>query len=175
MNFQPSWRHCRRTSPMRIDVAIEAAERLELDRFLPYRLSVLNNRVSDAIARQYSERFDLSPAEWRVMAALGNTPGLSSGDVAMRTAMDKVQVSRAVANLVEKGRVERAADAQDGRITRLALSPRGQAIYLQIVPLALHLEALLVSTLTADERKSLDGIIQKLTRQIALLGGSATA
>ena len=65
-------------------------ERLELERFLPYRLSVLTNRISDAIARQYSERFDLTAAEWRVMAALGNTPGLSSSEVAARTAMDKV-------------------------------------------------------------------------------------
>ena len=33
---------------------------LDLDRFLPYRLSVLTNRVSNAIARHYSERFDLT-------------------------------------------------------------------------------------------------------------------
>ena len=49
---------------------IEAA-RLDLDDFLPYRLSVLTNRVSGAIARHYSERFGLSVPEWRVMAVLG--------------------------------------------------------------------------------------------------------
>jgi len=154
---------------MQNDTSLVTADRLELDRFLPYRLSVLTNRVSDAIARQYSERFDLTIPEWRVMAALGNTPGLSASEVAARTAMDKVQVSRAVANLVENGRVERRSDALDGRITRLALSPRGQAIYHQVAPLALDLEARLIATLSADERKSLDSIMQKLSRQIALL------
>ena len=74
--------------------------RLDLDHFVPYRLSVLSNRVSDAIARHYSERFGLSIPEWRVMAVLGQTPGLSARDVAARTAMDKVQVSRAVACLL---------------------------------------------------------------------------
>ena len=154
---------------MQDDATLEAADRLALDRFLPYQLSVLTNRVSDAIARQYSERFDLTIPEWRVMAVLGNTPGLSASEVAARTAMDKVQVSRAVANLVENDRVERSADAQDGRITRLALSPRGQAIYHQVAPLALDLEARLIATLSADERKSLDAIMHKLSRQIALL------
>lgn len=151
------------------DTAIEARDRLELDRFLPYKLSALSNRVSDAIARQYSERFALSISEWRVMAALGNTPWLSASEVAQRTAMDKVQVSRAVASLVETERVERMPDAEDGRIVRLALSRDGQAVYRQIVPLALELEARLVATLTAEERASLDKIMQKLTRQIALL------
>ena len=154
---------------MQNDATVEAPDRLALDRFLPYQLSVLTNRVSDAIARQYSERFDLTIPEWRVMAVLGNTPGLSASEVAARTAMDKVQVSRAVANLVENGRVDRAADAQDGRITRLALSPRGQAIYHQVAPLALDLEARLIATLSAGERASLDAIMHKLSRQIALL------
>lgn len=154
---------------MQNDAAIEVQDRLELDRFLPYRLSVLSNRIGDAIARQYSERFALSIPEWRVMAALGNTPWLSASEVATRTAMDKVQVSRAVANLVETDRVERMPDAEDGRIVRLQLSRDGQAVYSQIVPLALELESRFVATLTAEERASLDRIMQKLARQIALL------
>ncbi|MCR6495295.1 hypothetical protein LJB71_02900 [Thermomonas sp. S9] len=47
---------------------------LVLERFLPYRLSVLTNRLSGAIAREYSQRFDLGVTEWRVMAILGRTP-----------------------------------------------------------------------------------------------------
>jgi DNA-binding MarR family transcriptional regulator len=84
--------------------------RLDLAAFLPYRLSVLTNRVSSAIARTYSERFDLSIPEWRVMAVLGGVDGLSARDVAERTAMDKVQVSRAIARLADKKRVQRVAD-----------------------------------------------------------------
>ena len=83
---------------------------LELERFLPYRLSVLSNRISDAIAREYSQRFALGVTEWRVMAVLGRWPGLSASDVARRTAMDKVAVSRAVARLLDGiGRDERAS------------------------------------------------------------------
>jgi DNA-binding MarR family transcriptional regulator len=144
-------------------------EKLELGEFLPYRLSVLTNRVSAAIARQYAERFDLTPAEWRVMAALGNTPGLSSREVAARTAMDKVQVSRAVARLVEAGRVGRAVDASDGRIARLSLSANGRAIYRKIVPQALQIEAQLVEPLSGAERDQFHRILAKLDRQIDVL------
>ena len=145
--------------------------RLDLDRFLPYRLSVLSNRVSDAIARQYSDRFGLTIPEWRAMAVLGGTPGLSAREVAERTAMDKVQVSRAVDSLVRARRVARTPDPADGRIARLSLTPKGRAIYDEVVPLALHLEEVFVSALKPEERRALDALLAKLARQAHLLGG----
>jgi DNA-binding MarR family transcriptional regulator len=143
---------------------------LDLEHFLPYRLSVLSNRVSDAIARQYSDRFGLTIPEWRIMAVLGGTPALSARDVAERTAMDKVQVSRAVESLVRARRVARTEDAQDGRISRLALTAKGRAIYDEVVPLALHLEEVFLSALKPDERRQLDALMAKLSRQAHLLG-----
>src|SRR3546814_15071641 len=79
------------------------SETLELERFLPYRLSVLSNRVSQKIADTYAERFGLAVTEWRVIAVLGRYPDLSAGAVAERTALDKVAVRRAVARLLERG------------------------------------------------------------------------
>jgi DNA-binding MarR family transcriptional regulator len=148
--------------------------RLDLDRFVPYRLSVLTNRVSGAIARHYSERFDLSIPEWRVMAVLGQTPALSAREVAARTAMDKVQVSRAVASLMRARRVARSVDAKDGRIMRLSLTRQGKAIYDEIVPLALHLEELFLAALSTEERKTFDHLMAKLARQVRLLAPDIT-
>jgi DNA-binding MarR family transcriptional regulator len=165
MNLPLSAMPCRRTSPMRNDLELETA--LDLDNFLPYRLSVLTNRVSSAIARQYSQRFNLSVPEWRVMAVLGSDAGLSAREVAARTAMDKVQVSRAVASLMRARRVQRQVDAQDARITRLSLTERGRAIYDEIVPLALHLESVLLSALSPEERKQLAGLLDKLARRVS--------
>jgi DNA-binding MarR family transcriptional regulator len=142
---------------------------LDLDHFLPYRLSILSNRASDAIARHYSNRFGLSVPEWRVMAVLGQTPGMSARDVAQRTAMDKVQVSRAVASLVEARRAKREGDEVDGRVTRLSLTTKGQAIYDEVVPLALHLEDVFLAALTPEERKTLNTLMDKLTDRISHL------
>ena len=143
--------------------------RLNLDRFVPYRLSIVTNRVSSAIARHYSARFNLSIPEWRVIAVLGQTPGLSASQVAERTAMDKVQVSRAVASLLAARRLTRQAHASDGRSTHLLLSAKGQAIYDEVVPLALGLESEFLSVLTPKERKTLDRLLSKLAAGAAAM------
>ena len=134
---------------------------------MPYRLSVLTNRVSDAIARHYSRRFCLSIPEWRVMAVLGQTPGLSAREVAERTAMDKVRVSRAVQSLLADKRLTRVAHVRDGRVTHLSLSAKGQAIYDEVVPLALHLEKQFLAVLNGEEQKNLDILLTKLTHHMA--------
>lgn len=149
----------------------ETELKLDLDRFIPYRLSVLTNLVSNAIAREYSSRFGLSIPEWRVIAVLGSAAGLSAREVASRTAMDKVQVSRAVAALVRDKRLQRQTDAADARVTRLSLTRDGQAIYETIVPLALGLESNLLDALTPDEHSQLDRLLTKLARQAAMLRG----
>lgn len=135
---------------------------LELERFLPYRLSILSNTISQAIAREYEQRFDLSVTEWRVMAVLGRYEGLSAVDVAVRTAMDKVAVSRALTRLVQTGRVKRTLADRDKRRSVLALTTKGWKIYDQVAPAALEHERQLLSTLDAEERAWLEKILIKL-------------
>src|SRR6185436_14477784 len=107
----------------------EADGSLILERFVPYRLSVLSNTVSRAIARIYAERFELTIPEWRVMAQLGRHGQLSASDIVGLTAMDKVRVSRAVARLSASGRIAISTDAADRRRQRLTLTPAGKRIY----------------------------------------------
>jgi DNA-binding MarR family transcriptional regulator len=135
---------------------------LELERFLPYRLSVLSNTVSGRISRAYAGQFGLSIPEWRVIAVLARFPGLSAGEVGDRTAMDKVMVSRAIAKLLKDGRISRKSAADDRRAVQLALSPKGRAIYAKVVPVARGIEAQLVSALAPDEGAALDRALTKL-------------
>lgn len=136
---------------------------LDLERFLPYRLSVLSNTVSEALAALYGERFNLSVTQWRVIAVLGRYPDLSAVEVAERTRMDKVAVSRAVAELIDSGRLDRQMDRLDRRRSVLNLSVGGRRVYAEIAPLALACEARLLSALSAKERDALEGILDKLT------------
>ena len=115
---------------------------LQLERFLPYRLSILSNRVSQAIAREYQQRFGLSMTEWRVMAVLArfDGEGLSASAVVRHTEMDKVAVSRAV--------------------TRLAAA--GRKVHDAIAPLARAHERSMLAELDDDERRALTRILDKL-------------
>ncbi|HJU38378.1 MAG TPA: MarR family winged helix-turn-helix transcriptional regulator [Tahibacter sp.] len=135
---------------------------LELERFLPYRLSILSNTVSQAIAREYETRFGLSITQWRVLAVLGRYEGIAAREVAQRTAMDKVAVSRAVAELMKAGRVRRGTAEHDKRQSVLTLTAKGWKIYDEVAPLALEHERRLLAHLDADEREWLGRIIDKL-------------
>jgi DNA-binding MarR family transcriptional regulator len=138
---------------------------LELDRFLPYRLSVLSNRISQDIARLYGERFGLNVTEWRILAVLGRYPDLSAGEVAERTAMDKVAVSRAVTSLLAGGRLKRRIHGSDRRRSVLALSAKGYKVYDEVAPLALAYERRLMEGLRQDERAALDRLLTRMEEQ----------
>ncbi len=135
---------------------------LLLENFLPYRISVAANRISGALSRHYAERFGIGIPEWRVIANLGRYPGLTANEVAERSAMDKVTVSRAVAALEQKKLIARRRDAGDKRKSLLTLSAKGDAVYAEIVPLALGFERELLARLTPQERQALDSVIAKL-------------
>ncbi|SEK39502.1 transcriptional regulator, MarR family [Pseudoxanthomonas sp. GM95] len=135
---------------------------LELETFVPYQLSVLSNRVSQAISAEYYRRFGLVMTEWRTMAVLGRFPGLSAGEVAEQTAMDKVAVSRAVARLLERELVSRDIHGDDRRRSVLALSAKGQALHDTVAPLVLECERRLLSVLEADELAQLHRLMERL-------------
>ncbi|WP_417519571.1 MarR family winged helix-turn-helix transcriptional regulator [Minwuia sp.] len=139
-------------------------ETLDLPAFLPYQLSVASNRVSAEIARLYADRFGLTIPEWRMMAILGRFPGLSANEVAERAAMDKVQVSRAVARMISSGLLDRTLSPDDRRRSALQLSDNGLNIYRQIVPLAKSYERRIAERLEPDERKALSSALIKLAK-----------
>ncbi|SLN48907.1 MarR family winged helix-turn-helix transcriptional regulator [Oceanibacterium hippocampi] len=142
---------------------------LVLGHFIPYRLSVLTNIVSRNLARVYADRFRLTVPEWRVLAVLGANPGISANEVAEKSAMDKVMVSRAVDRLVRAKRLDRRQDTADRRRSILEMSAEGKRIYDEIVPLALDYERDLLAALPARDLQRLDQILTRLQdRALAL-------
>ncbi|HJP99660.1 MAG TPA: MarR family transcriptional regulator [Rhodanobacteraceae bacterium] len=137
---------------------------IELEKFVPYQLSIVSNTVSQAIADEYQQRFDLGTTEWRVMAVLAryDSDGLSARQVARLTAMDKVAISRALARLVAKGRVLRRVHHGDKRRSVLRLSAAGWRIHDEVAPLARRHEREFLERLDEEERRSLTRILDKL-------------
>ena len=149
------------TSRARTPASTEHAP-LELERFLPYRLSILSNTISQAIADDSHRRHDLTVTEWRVMAGLARFDGLSAREVAERTAMDKVAVSRALARLVAAGRVARAIHDDDRRRSVLSLTTAGWKLHDAIAPMARAREREVLAKLDGEERRWLERILDKL-------------
>lgn len=135
---------------------------LTLERYLPYRLSILSNRVSLIIAQAYKDKFGLSITEWRIMAVLGEYPGASADEISNKTQIEKSMISRAVQKLLGRNLVIRHVDQQDRRRQNLDLTPTGKDVYQQIVPISYDYEDNLLECLSDREIKQLDTIINKL-------------
>jgi DNA-binding MarR family transcriptional regulator len=147
------------------------ADRLELDDYLPYRLSVSSNAVSALISRAYRDRFGLSVPQWRLMAVLAEDGGLTQSQLVSRTMMDKVTISRAAQGLALRDLVTRTDRAADGRSHVLSLSYAGERLYGEIAPLARAYEAALISGLAPEEVKLLKRLLSRLQGAAASLAG----
>jgi len=96
------------------------------------------------------------------MAVLARFDGLSAREVAERTAMDKVAVSRALARLVEAKRVSRVTHDDDKRRSVLSLTEAGWTMHDEVAPMARAREREVLAKLDAEERAWLERILDKL-------------
>lgn len=143
---------------------------LILEEFLPYRLAVLSHTISTTIAKVYEKRFGLSIPEWRVIAILGRFPGLSAVEVADRTMMDKVAVSRAVTKLIKNGRIDRQFADADRRRSILNLSDEGRRVHNEVAPLALAFEHDLLQGISDEDYEQFNIVLERLLAKARLLG-----
>lgn len=153
---------------------VSEQEELQLDSYLPYRLSVASNAVSGLIARAYEDRFGLSIPQWRLICVLAEDGGLTPVQIVARTVMDKVTVSRAAQALVKRRLVGRSQNKSDGRSHVLALTPAGRGLYGEIAPLALAYEAALIAGLAPEEVSLLKRLLGRLQAAAGQLSGEAS-
>jgi DNA-binding MarR family transcriptional regulator len=136
--------------------------KLHLDDFLPFRLSIASNRVSERIAQVYQSLFGLTIAEWRVIAVLAEASPITQQAICARTHMDKVTISRAAIALVARQLIVRAPHNEDKRSHLLSLSPTGKTLYASIAPKALEMERAIFETFTPQERATLMTLLRRI-------------
>jgi DNA-binding MarR family transcriptional regulator len=134
---------------------------LRLSDFLPYRLSIASNAVSDRVAGAYQARFGLKVPEWRVLAVVAEQGRATQAALVAATQMDKMTVSRAVTALVARGLLARTT-AEDRRTLEIRLTPAGEALHAEIAPMALSIEGALLAGFSTAERVQLMALLRRL-------------
>jgi DNA-binding MarR family transcriptional regulator len=142
---------------------------LKLEEFLPYRLNVCANLVSQALSRVYSERYNIGVPEWRVLVTLGQFGMMTAKAIGSHSHMHKTKVSRAVALLERRKLVARRANRADLREAFLSLTPAGCDIYDELAPIALDFARQLLETVEPADRDGLCRALRKLTERSAQL------
>lgn len=143
-----------------------------LKRYWPYRLHVLATAVSHTVAKVYADRFEITIPEWRIIAVLGGLEDgetLSATAIAALTAMDRVQVSRAMARMHDTRLIVRATGREDRRTAQVSLTAKGRGVYDRIVPLARAFEGQLLTALEPAEQAALDRLVARLEERAAAM------
>lgn len=149
-----------------------ATKRLILDHFIPYRLSVTSNVVSDVIASAYEALFGLTIPEWRVIAVVAENDGITQQGICTATRMDKVTVSRATIALVDRGLIARAPNSADRRSRLLALTRAGRALYADVAPKALEFEQRIFAHFPEAEIEQFMAMLRAIERHALAVGES---
>ena len=162
--------------PSRAESASKQIPRLDLFRFVPFRLNRLAAEVSSALSVEYAARYGLDIPEWRVLATLGfRHDACSAQYIAQCTRTHKSTISRAVTALMKRQMVERVENEDDRREFRLRLTRQGAALYEELIPRLLRKEQEILSCLTAQERRDFARLLGKIEQSLELVQTSEEA
>ena len=154
----------------------EKRSRLDLFRFVPFRLNRLAAEVSAALSSEYQERYGLDIPEWRVLATLGfRNDACSAQYIAHCTRTHKSTISRAVTTLTARQLVERVENADDRREFRLRMTRKGKALYEELIPRLKRKEQAILSCLSTQERKDFAMLLGKIENSLDLVQTSEEA
>jgi len=133
-----------------------------LEEFFPYKVRIFYRAVSESVARVYKEAYGLSVQEWRIMAVLGPTDGLTATDIVKRSSMDKVVISRAIQRMRDRDLISQSAHPTDGRQFVLNLSEEGRRIFSELTPKVRRAAEAMLADLTEEEQEILVTLMEKV-------------
>jgi len=150
--------------------------RLDLFKFVPFRLNRVAAEVSAALSGEYQARYGLDIPEWRVLATLGfRNAACSAQYIAHCTRTHKSTISRAVTALMARQLVERVENKDDRREFALRMTRQGKALYGKLIPRLLRKEGEIMLCLNATERKDFARMLGKIERSLDLVQTSEEA
>jgi DNA-binding MarR family transcriptional regulator len=150
--------------------------KLDLFRFVPFRLNRLAAEVSAALSSEYQQRYGLDIPEWRVLATLGfRTDACSAQYIAHCTRTHKSTISRAVTALMKRQLIERVENEDDRREFALRMTRKGTALYEELIPRLLRREQEILSCLSPAERKQFALLLGKIEKGLGLVQTSKDA
>lgn len=137
-----------------------------MDSFLPSVIRNLAESITSTMSRNYTGDLQLTVTEWRILLQLASAPSLTATEIVEYTAMEKSKVSRAITSLEQREYVSRNASDDDYRVKALALTPKGRALYGEIVPRVLGWEKQLLEGFEIGEYRDLLYLLGKLQSRL---------
>ena len=135
---------------------------IKLATFLPYRIATLTSKLSNSFAEVYSDKYQLTVPQWRVIAHLAEKNTLTAKEICIEAGLDKSTTSRAVKQLLDGDIIIGKQAETDKRATELALTDKGISLYQELSNDAAKWQESLFENLTSEEQTVLFSILEKL-------------
>jgi len=131
-------------------------------------LGYLLNRTARLMANELAE--GLRPAgvaigQWAVLLFLWARDGLSQAELSRLVAIEPPTMVRTIDRMVRDGLVTRMPDSDDGRLSRIHLTERGQLLRDELVPLSMAVNEAILQRLTDTEGRTLRRLLTKVLAQ----------
>jgi DNA-binding MarR family transcriptional regulator len=126
------------------------------------RLARVFQKIDTRSARHFRQ-YDLSVAQFDVLAQIGAAEGLSQQDLAGSLLVTKGNISQLLKRMEQQGYIRRC---HEGRTNCLYLTDRGRQVYDQLVPDQETLIVSLFQELSADEQRDLLELLRRLDQSL---------
>lgn len=121
----------------------------------------------EAYSAAHIRTLDLTPAQFDIIATLGNTPGMPLNELGAKTLITKGTLTGVVDRLSDKQLVRRIASPSDGRSQIVQLTPQGEALFARSFPAHLAYMRQAFEELSADELVVMETSLRSLREAFA--------
>ena len=120
----------------------------------------------ERMSGRHVRELGLTPAQFDIVATLGNTPGMSFRELGERTLITKGTLTGVVDRLEERGVVRRAPSPDDGRSTLVCLTPEGERLFEKVFPSHIEHNAARFANWRDADFESLERALGRLLRTL---------
>lgn len=142
--------------------ALANDEAFTLENFLPYRILEVAQGLSRRMSKMLLEEWDMSLAEWQVLASLSREGAVSVREVEPKTLLDTVAVSRAAKRLTDRKLIKREVNKRDKRLVVLKPTKKGRDVAAEIGHLVMEMESDLLKGMNVQDRIRLSQLLKTL-------------
>jgi DNA-binding MarR family transcriptional regulator len=140
----------------------DAGDAYRLEEQAGHLLRRAHQRATAIFAANLGNGHQITPTQWAALVKLGDEGTLSQNHLGRLTAMDPATIQGVIRRLMERGLIERFADAGDRRRTVLQLSATGEALVSALLPKGHGVSAAVLEPLRPVERKQLLDLLKRL-------------
>ncbi len=139
---------------------------LDLDRYVPGLLTVVNSALTRGASAAYLSIYAVGIETWRILVMLAIEERVTAQRIVQLLDADKGAISRTFKTMGADGLLTLVPDENDRRLRHAVITPKGRALHDRIVRLALLREEAALSVLDDAEVALLRELLSRVNRNL---------